>query len=193
MAEEEEEEKTEGGEGEAAPEGKKKSKLLLIIIIAVVVLLGGGGAAFFLMSGGDPAEEEGETQVEVTVTYGVVEMKPFIINLADNRSYLKVILLLEYEPTLVGEIPEVSDDAPESPNTGERAPLAGNLPGKLRAREPMIRDAVITLISNKRREDLISSEGKDILREELLEAINDAGGLEDAAIIAVYFIDFIIQ
>lgn len=192
MAEEEEQEKTEGGEGAGAPEGKK-SKLLLIIIIAVVVLLGGGGAAFFLMSGGDSAEAEGETEVEVTVTYGVVEMKPFIINLADNRSYLKVILLLEYEPTLVGEAPEVSEDAPESPNTGERAPLAGNLPGKLRAREPMIRDAVITLISNKRREDLISSEGKDILREELLEAINDAGGLEDAAIIAVYFIDFIIQ
>jgi flagellar FliL protein len=193
MAEEDEEEGTEGEGGAEAPEGKKKSKLLLIIIVAVVLLLGGGGAAFFLMSGGDTPEGEEVEEKQVTITYGTVEMKPFIINLADNRSYLKTILLLEYEPTLVGELPEQDEEAPVSPNSGERAPLAGNLPGKLRVREPMIRDAVLTLISNKRREDLISSEGKEILKEELLEVINDAGGLEDAAIIAVYFIDFIIQ
>lgn len=186
------EEQTEG-QAEEAPK-KKGGKMMLIIIIAVVVLLGGGGgAAFFLMSGGDEAKDENE---QVDITYKTIELRPFVVNLADNTSYLKVVLLLEYDPSLVGESRggAFGGGGAAIGGAGSRQdPISGQLPGALKEREPMIRDAVITLIASKTRQELLTVEGKETLKEELLEVINDAGGLDEAAIVGVYFLEFIIQ
>ncbi|MCI5066124.1 flagellar basal body-associated FliL family protein [bacterium] len=178
----EEEENTEGGEEEP----KKGSKMLLIIIAVVVLLvLGGGGAAFFLLGGEEEKKEDGEP---VDITYKTVEMRPFIVNLADNTSYIKLVLLLEYDPTLVG------GGGGAFGGGGSRTdPISGKLPGDLKEREAMIRDAVISLVGGKTRQELLTAEGKDTLKEELLEVINDASGLDEAAIVGVYFLEFIIQ
>lgn len=184
---EEDEEKTE----EEAP--KKKSKMMLIIIIVVVLLLGGGGAAFFLMGSGD--DEGGEDAEEVEIQYETVELKPFVVNLANNEGYLKVTLLLEYDPTLIKPSGGQGFGGGGAVGGGgsPHSPLSGDLPGVLNDREAMIRDAVLVILSSKSRENLLTPEGKETLKEELVEAINDATGLDEPPVVAIYFIEFVIQ
>ena len=63
----------------------------------------------------------------------------------------------------------------------------------MQAREPMMRDAVIRVLSSKKAVDVLSPEGKEKLKEELVEAINEAIGLEEGPVVNVYFTEFIIQ
>lgn len=181
MAAEEDKESSADG---AKPK-KKKSKLLFIIIGVVVLIV--IGVVAFLFLGGSKDEDGEEKPVEIK--YETVQLKPFIVNLTDNVSYLKVTLLLEYDPTLVG--------APSGILSGGGGTnfdtLTNNLPGALKDREPMIRDAIINILAAKSRQDLLSAEGREALKEELIEAANDAAGLDEAPIIGIYFVEFVIQ
>ncbi len=60
-------------------------------------------------------------------------------------------------------------------------------------REPMIRDAIIRVLSSKTTDDLLNTEGKERLKEELIEAINEAIALDEGPAVGVYFTEFIIQ
>lgn len=193
MAEEKKEEEKTEGEGEAAP---KKSKKKLFIIIAVVVLLAGAGAAFALL-GGKPestAEEGAAVKEEEEVHYETVELDTFIVNLSENASFLKVKMLLEFDPNVVHK----SDAGGEGGGGGHGGggsggEGSGGLPGILGEKEPMIKDAIIKLLSSKRTEQVLSVEGKEELKQELVEAINEATGLDEPAVVAVYFTEFIVQ
>ena len=61
------------------------------------------------------------------------------------------------------------------------------------ARETQIRDVIIRILSSKHADDLLTQDGKERLKEELLEGINEAVGLEEPAVTGVYFTEFIIQ
>ncbi|MCB0319321.1 MAG: flagellar basal body-associated FliL family protein [Bdellovibrionales bacterium] len=190
MADEEENSGDKGEEG-----GKKKGgkKMLILIVVAVVVLLGGGGAAFFLMSGGKDEAAEVEPQ-EVEVKYETFQLQPFVVNLSDNRSFLKLTLLLEYDPSIVspGGILGGGGGAAVG-GGGSIDPLTGELPGLLKDREAMMRDSILNVIAVKSREELLTAEGKEQLKEEIIEAANDASGLDEAPIVGAYFLEFIIQ
>ncbi|MCB0214578.1 MAG: flagellar basal body-associated FliL family protein, partial [Anaerolineae bacterium] len=67
------------------------------------------------------------------------------------------------------------------------------LPPELYARRPMMRDAVINVLSGKTAQELLSADGKETLKEELVEVLNEATAFDDAAILNVFFIEFIIQ
>ena len=179
-----EEENTEEG-GEEEP--KKKSKMLFIIIGVVVLLIGGGVPAFLMMSGGDEAKEEKEVEVK----YETFQLKPFIVNLSDNSGFLKLVLLLEYDPTIVN--PGGMGLGAVGGGGAGLDPLTHKLPGLLKDREPMIRDAIINLIGTKTKEALLSVDGKEALKEELIEAINDACDLDEAPVVGAYFLEFLIQ
>ncbi len=187
MAEEEEQ-----TEGEEPP--KKGGKMMIIIIIVVVLLLGGGAAAFFLLGGSSEEGEDGEAEA-VEIEYETVPLRPFVVNLANNEGYLKLTLLLEYDPTLVAEGGGAFGGGGAASGGGGAgpSPLSGDLPGVLGDREAMIRDAVLLVLSSKTRENLLTPEGKENLKEELVEVINDATGLDEPPIVAVYFIEFVIQ
>ncbi len=178
---EEDEENTEGGE-----EQGKKSKLPLIIIIVVVLLVVGGGAGFFLLSGGD---KNVSADLEEEIVYETYEMTPFVVNLASRGNFLKVTLLIEYDPYLV--LPS----GPEPVEEGEAAAggVDSDAPGELGKRMPMIRDAVIRVLSAKTADEVLTLEGKEILKEELIEAINESSNLDEPPVINVYFLEFIVQ
>jgi flagellar protein FliL len=186
MAEEEKNEET------PAKGGKGK----LIIIIVVVLLLVGGGGAFALMGGKDKkASHEEEEEV---IHYETVELDSFIVNLADSGNFLKTTILIEYDPKLI-TLGDHGDGGGGGGHGGgasggeEGGGGGGSLPGVLGKRLPMIRDAVITVLSSKKGEDLLSVAGKEALKEELVETINEAIGLDDPPVIAVYFQDFVVQ
>jgi flagellar protein FliL len=168
---------------EAPPEGPKPSagkKKLLIIIVVVVVLAVAGVGAFFALKGGKGAQEGGEGGEAVEGGEGeegaggeeagpaapaVLPLETFIVNLQVKGSFLKTTVQLEFAE-------------PELPKTIENE-------------VPKIRDTVIRILSSKSSSEILTAEGKERLRDELRDAVNQTLGAEDVS--KVYFTEFIIQ
>lgn len=193
-------EEKEGESSEGSSKGKSKKKLL-IIVAAVVVLLIAGGAVFFLM-GSKEAPKEGEEVAETVEVakpkrLATLKLDPFIVNLSENISFLKVTMILEYDPEVFVRAEkngEVGGEAHGGGGAGgEKKEEGPATPGRMAERQPMVRDAIIHTLSSKKVVDVITTEGKDKLKEELVEAINDAIGLPENPVVNVYFLDFIIQ
>ncbi|MFT4767491.1 MAG: flagellar FliL protein [Glaciecola sp.] len=162
-----------GGDAPQAEEKSGGKGKLIIIIVAVVVLLGGGAGAFLFLSGGD--EAEGEEAVEE-----VVEEAPKIPLYRDME---KLLVNLEHggrtryvqaEMQLMSYKQKAIDQA---------------------ARDmPAIRDGLITLFSSQDFAALKTIEGKDALRADALQAVNQALGLTPPdAIEKIYFENFVLQ
>lgn len=187
-----EEEKPEGAEGEAKPKSKKK----LFIIIGVVLLLAGGGVPFLLGGKKDDKKADAEEEhVEEVKVYETAKLDTFIVNLSENSTFLKTTILLEYDSHAF--VAKTGDKGGEAEGGGHggggEAPKSGALPAPLEKRKPMINDAVIRVLSSKRSTDVLTSDGKEQLKQELIEAINEAIGMEEAPVVNIYFTEFIVQ
>lgn len=164
----------EESQAQTAPSGGGKKKLF-IIIGAVVILVGVGVGAFLALgSGGGAGEEEGaegeaaeeaEGEGEEALPNAVLPLETFIVNLQVKGSFLKTTMQLEFAE-------------PELPHTVEND-------------LPKIRDAIIGILSSKASSDLLTVEGKEKLREEIRDGVNETLGAED--VVQVYFTEFIIQ
>lgn len=187
---EKEEQHEEGAKTEAKPKGKKK----LIIIIAALLIVG-GGAGFFLLGGKKEVEKHAEEQHEEERHLATAQLDPFIVNLSESSSFLKVTLLIEYDVGLISKADPHSEGGGggggEHGSGGEDK--AGGLPPIMEERKPMIRDAVIRVLASKKSAEVLSVDGKESLKQELVEAINEALGLDEGPIVAVYYTEFIIQ
>ncbi len=134
--------------------GKSKTKLLIIILIVVVLAVGGGVAAMFLL-GGDDSEgtKDGAKAKEATpvapthVIYSALN-PTFIINFEDTTKARYVQLDL----TVMAHTQSAIDLVQEH--------------------SPVIRNNIITILSSQKYEVLNTHEGKQKLRTELLNSIN---------------------
>ena len=158
-----------GNEEEAGGGGKKK---LIIGIVVLLVLVGGGVGAFLAMgSGGEESEDEEFEEEEYEegdaslLPPAVLPLETFIVNLQVKGSFLKTTIQLEF-----GE--------PE-------------LPATIESDIPKIRDAVIGYLSTKSSAEILTAEGKEKLREEIRDSVNETLGAEDVT--QVFFTEFIIQ
>lgn len=153
------------------------SNKLMIILIAVlfVLVLGMGGGMFMIWTQlaavsaqVTPASDPNAGKAKPEQMGKVVSLDTFIVNLADpgaNR-YLRVTMDLEV--------------------TGGKAAEE-----ELTRRTSQLRDAVLMILPTKRFGDIISTEGKSALRDELLGALN--GLLAAGKISRIYFKEFVIQ
>ncbi len=167
------EEKTE----EATP--KKKSKLLLILIILIVLLAAGGGAAYFFLFKKKPApppKQAGQAPAPAAAPAGpnappmktiIDHLSTFIVNLADQSGsrYLKVTMDLSLSNEAVKK--EIED------------------------KMPMVRDTIITILSNKYYNDIATPAGKLTLKRELISRLNVM--LTTGRILDIYFTEFVVQ
>lgn len=190
MAEKEKDEEKEEGQ----EEGGKKSKKKLFIIIGLVVLLLGGGVPFLMMGGDKKEGEAHEEHHEEEKHYATAKLEPFIVNLSENSTFLKVTLLLEYDPALL----EVAEKAAgggggHGSGGGGEEGAEGGLPGLMSQRLPMLNDAIIRVLSSKRAQEVLTPDGKEQLKQELIEAVNEAIGLDEGPVVNIYFTEFIIQ
>lgn len=172
-------------DGDVAVEKKSKGNMVLIIIIALlVILLVGGGAAAFLLLGGShdeaatPADNGAHQETKVTkkttkkstdhlVVGPMYPMAQFVVNLlseSGNR-FLKVSIDLELS------------DAKLQPEMDHKKSL--------------IRDIIIRTFSSKTFEEISTLKGKDKLKEEVLDKINE--NLSDGQVKNIYFTDFVVQ
>lgn len=97
----------------------------------------------------------------------LVELKPFVVNLQDERRsrYLRVALQLE----IVGAKWEE----------------------EIQKRLPQVRNRLLFLFSNKTVDEISSVDGKYRLQEEIVQHVNET--LEKAIVQKAYFTDFIVQ
>ena len=170
-------------DGDTTVEKKPKGNMVLIIVIALlVVILIGGGAAAFLMLGGSHEEAAPTAQQDVkaekkkssskksTDHLAIGPMYPmaqFVVNLlseSGNR-FLKVAVDLELS------------DAKLQPEMDHKKSL--------------IRDIIIRTFSSKTFEEISTLKGKDKLKEEVLDKINE--NLSDGQVKNIYFTDFVVQ
>lgn len=160
---------------------KKKSKigLILVVFILLLVLAGGGGAAYFMFlkpKAADAAGSSNETtqterpapaaaSAEIGALY---PFEPFVVNLADpgGSRYLRVALQLELS-------------------------AVKGLKEEIDRRQPQIRDAIITILSSKKYEEINSAQGKMIMKQQIMRSINSL--LNTGQIANVYMTDFVIQ
>lgn len=161
-------EKTENEAKEAseATPGKKKGKLLIIIIAAIVLIAAGAGAYFFVFS--KKTDNKGEASKQSKETSGVnFSFDPFVVNLMDSggTKYLKVSIQIELADAKIME--------------------------KAKSKTPQLRDAIITLITNKTSEELITAEGKIMLKDEIKQRANQILG--EGTVLNVYLTDFVMQ
>ncbi|NLF24088.1 MAG: hypothetical protein GX589_00310 [Deltaproteobacteria bacterium] len=193
-SDEEKDQELEGQEGEAKPAKSKKKLIIIVAAVLLVVVLGLVG--FMFLGGKEEGSAEGESgQEEVEHEMAHVEMKPFVVNLSSTTNYLKVVLVLEYDPVIAAGPAGSHGAGGEGGGDGHGGGDAAGptLPGVLGAREAMINDSIIKVLSSKTAETVLSLDGKEELKEELIEAINEASGLDDAPITNIYFQDFITQ
>lgn len=173
-------------DGEVVVEKKSKGNLVLIIVIALLVLLllGGGAAAFFLLgsqddkaaatSGSNASHQEVKVDKKKSkkstdhLTIGpMYPMAQFVVNLlseSGNR-FLKVAIDLE-----------LSDI---------------KLQPEMDHKKSLIRDIIIRTFSSKTFEEISTLKGKDKLKDEVLDKINE--NLSDGQVKNIYFTDFVVQ
>ncbi len=165
------------GKDEDSVKGGMNKKLLLMVLLGLLVV--GGGAGFFLMSGGEPekkvksgdvhaeAEAEAEQEADPGFIGPVIDLEPFVLNLADRDQlrYLKVAIKLQL-------------DRPQ-----EETDFTVKLPA--------IRDALLVLLTSKESRSLRTVDGKMLVRDEIGGRVNTI--MKKGKIRQVFFTDFIIQ
>lgn len=150
---------------------KEKRLLIFLAPLILIILIGGliyilkpPFLADFLPNYGGPKADKDLPKKEKNFIY---KMDPLIVNLADRETlhYLKIKIELE--------------SMEEKPNE------------EFEKRIPQIRDNILLLLSTKERTVLMDAEGKNKLRGEIREKVNQL--LKNFKIKDIYFTEFLIQ
>ncbi len=154
---------------EADEQQKPKSSKLLLIISPVVVLLlaGGGAAAYFKFFHKSETAAEHAKEEKKHVEPVIQDMETFLVNLADagSKRFLKVTMKAKLES------PELSEE--------------------FKSRNFELRDAVLTILTSKSSDEVVSPDDKQALKKEILATLNKS--LHKGQVQDIYFTEFLVQ
>jgi flagellar protein FliL len=168
---------------EGAEEPKKGKKLILIIAIALVLLIVVGGALAFLMLKGsgeegadagakghaakDSKKKDAHGGGDSLVAGPMFAIDNLIVNLMSEGSarYAKFSVALELD--------------------------AQELAPEMMTKKPLVTDIIINAISSKTAEELMTLKGKETVKTEIMEKVNEK--LKDGRVKNVYFTNFVVQ
>lgn len=122
--------------------------------------------------------------VEVSPGQGImVDTSTKIVNLAEpgGKKFIRVTATLEFVP------PAGYEALPEEEKTAELAAFMT----EINSRIPVLDDTIVTLLSSKDFQSVYTTEGKDTLRTEIMDAVNTR--LPEYKVIYVYFKEFVMQ
>ena len=165
-------------EGLPVPQKSSLKKWLILGGLVFILLTAGGGAAVFFLPEympeplnffeHKPAKGSQAHKKPPEEERGhIYSIDPFIVNLADaeDNHYLKIRINLESTK------PEPNEE------------FAKKL--------PLIKDTILTILSQKKSEEMFHSSGKEKLKAEMMRLVNP--NLAELKIKAVYFTEFVIQ
>lgn len=148
--------------------GGGKKKLTLFLLLFILLACAGAGAYFFLFAKKEEKKEEKAPKVappEVGIMY---KLEPaFIVNLGDPEAtiYARISITLEVANQQILQ--------------------------EIQKKEPIIRDAIIEIVSGKTSNEIRAPEGREQLKLEILKRINTI--LAKGGVRNVYFTEFVIQ
>lgn len=149
----------------AAPPAKGKKKLIVIAVVTVIAA-GGAGAGWYVTQKPKGTEQAEAPAKKLPPVF--VNFDPFTVNLADPSRMLQLGLVFEVENTAAAE--------------------------DMKSQMPAIRSRILMLLTQKTVETLGTSEGKQLLAEELLaEARAPFGDKAESMIGKVHFSSMVIQ
>jgi flagellar FliL protein len=147
-------------------EERKGGKKILFLIPVVLLLLAGagGGAYFFLLN---KPKKEGEEKISPSRVGVMVDLGVFTVNLADKGTdaYARIAITLEFSNEKVKR--------------------------EVDKRMPIIKDAIIDVISSKTPDFVRTPEGREALRLELIRRLNII--LVEGGVRNIYFTEFVVQ
>lgn len=157
-----------------APAPKKGGFLKkLILLLMALAIVGGGAAGGFWWWQGQSAHAESAEPLPPTEPNAVLPLEPFVVNLADQAGsrFLRVSLrLLVVAPRGQRDLKEL----------GENEVVMARL-----------RSALLELLSTKTADELVTAEGKDQLKREIVAQA--AGILHEVEVRDVLFSEFVVQ
>lgn len=122
----------------------------------------------------------------------VLDLGDFTMNLSDvePRRYLKANVAVE----ITNPEPSQEEEAPKASHGGHGAPAESpnKIAEEMEQYKPAIRDAVITVLTSKTSDELATTAGKELAKQQIAEAVN---GIFDGEreVIRVSFGQFIMQ
>jgi flagellar FliL protein len=150
------------------PEAPKKGKLKLWIIMSGGLLLL-GSVGFLTRNYLVGSKGKAEVAKEAEKVKSIMNLDSFLVNLADPETrFIKVTFRLGLNENKLGD--ELKDD-----------------PVTLAA----TRDAIISCLSTKTSDELLSPEGKEKLKKDIRELVSKV--LPKGKVIEVYIMDFVVQ
>ncbi|MGX2983478.1 flagellar basal body-associated FliL family protein [Helicobacter sp. 23-1045] len=172
-------------EEQQQPSGGGKGKIIVIIIVVLLLLIAGLVVAFMFLTqtpeesaqavaGNSNAPQQtqtsnvmGETNARYLRIGPIFQLDQFIVNLLSQggRRYLKISIGLEM--------------------------TTANLENELNAKRALVRDIIIGILSSKSPEDISTTRGKDKMKEEIVQRLNE--NLVDGKIRNVFISDMAIQ
>lgn len=175
-------EEPDAAEGEAKGGGDKGGIVMIVVAALISLGLGAGGAFFFASTQMPPpapvAEvDEGEAAMEKAAAAQkkqsedfkdrLYSLEPLVVNVTGDgyNRFLKLRVELETADSSIKE--------------------------ELDARLPQVRDALIVLLSSKQLSDITDFEGKALLKEDILERVNDL--IESGSVRSILFTEFVVQ
>lgn len=178
------EDSKDAGAAQPTPAGSGKKKIIIIIVVVVLLLAVAGGAAAFVMlkakshqsldseagDAGHTAEvpeghsDEDELDEGEEAIGAIFPMDPIVVNL-HGGGLIRCQIQLEFS--------------------------ARDIPGRFYTNLVPVRDALIELLSGKRKEDVLAVDGKSALKNSIRELINNQLRKED--ITKVYFTQYVVQ
>lgn len=153
---------------EASTPASRKRRLWLPALILAVASAAGAGW-FFLQR-----HRSASSSHPAAAPPMIVQLDSFVVNLADadQETYLRLALALAVAPTEAAA--EKSSDA-----------------SALKRYTPEIRDTILSVITQRRSQELLAPSGKQQLKADLLQALRRR--LPELGVQEIYFTDFLVQ
>jgi flagellar FliL protein len=155
----------------AMPAGTSKKKLIIIVAASLLILgIAGAGAVLLLTKKNSPTKEK-EHKVEQTKAPVFVPLDAFVVNLQSDSGdkYLQVSMTLQAQDDETAEL--------------------------IKKNMPQVRSRLLLLLSSKDAAEILTSEGKEKLIEEIVTQAKQpfvAKG-EEQRVNGVFFTSFIVQ
>jgi flagellar FliL protein len=150
----------------------RKSRKLWILLGIVLFVMVAGGVAFLayphFLGSRDAHNNSGDQKPKSAQVHAILPLEAFLVNLADpdNICFVKATFQLGLE----------EEWKEESKNSVAIASM---------------RDAIISLLTSKTSEQIMTPQGKDILRKEIRSRVNAIS--PELKAVEVYIVDFVIQ